>query len=83
MILPRREGVEYSAEHAVIAGEDRFLILHNDVVDGEKAENFVLAQAPVTDPAAMEILSRIAMTFGSRTSTRSPTISCSATGATC
>ncbi len=83
VILPRREGVEYSAEHAVIAGEDRFLILHNDVVDGEKAENFVLAQAPVTDPAAMEILSRIAMTFGSRTSTRSPTISCSATGATC
>lgn len=56
VILPRREGVEYSAEHAVIAGEDRFLILHNDVVDGEKAENFVLAQAPVTDPAAMEIL---------------------------
>ncbi|QBJ97243.1 S9 family peptidase [Rhodococcus sp. ABRD24] len=56
VILPRREGVEYSAEHAVIAGEDRFLILHNDVVDGEKAENFVLAQAPASDPAAMEIL---------------------------
>ncbi|WP_137723559.1 S9 family peptidase [Prescottella subtropica] len=57
VILPRREGVEYAAEHAVIAGEDRFLILHNDVTaDGEKAENFVLAQAPIADPAAMEIL---------------------------
>ncbi|WP_305093909.1 S9 family peptidase [Prescottella sp. R16] len=57
VILPRREGVEYSAEHAVIAGEDRFLVLHNDVTaDGEKAENFVLAQAPVADPSALEIL---------------------------
>lgn len=56
VILPRREGVEYAAEHAVVAGEDRFLILHNDVVDGEKAENFVLAHAPVADPEAMEIL---------------------------
>ncbi|NKX88981.1 S9 family peptidase [Nocardia coubleae] len=56
VLLPRREGVEYSAEHAVIAGEDRFLILHNDVVDGVKAENFVLAQAPATDPSAMTIL---------------------------
>jgi oligopeptidase B len=26
---PREEGVEYSLEHAVIAGEDRFLVLHN------------------------------------------------------
>ncbi|MEV0434587.1 S9 family peptidase [Nocardia sp. NPDC050413] len=56
VLLPRREGVEYSAEHAVIAGEDRFLILHNDVVDGVKAENFVLAQAPATDPSDMTIL---------------------------
>ncbi|MFC4124483.1 S9 family peptidase [Nocardia rhizosphaerae] len=56
VLLPRREGVEYSAEHAVIGGEDRFLILHNDVVDGVKAENFVLAQAPVTDPSDMTIL---------------------------
>ncbi|GGK59331.1 S9 family peptidase [Nocardia camponoti] len=53
VLLPRREGVEYSAEHAVIGGEDRFLILHNDVVDGVKAENFVLAEAPVDDPANM------------------------------
>ncbi|UGT71503.1 S9 family peptidase [Nocardia gipuzkoensis] len=51
VLLPRREGVEYSAEHAVIGGSDRFLILHNDVVDGVKAENFVLAEAPVDDPS--------------------------------
>ncbi|MCA2209341.1 S9 family peptidase [Nocardia rosealba] len=56
VLLPRREGVEYSAEHAVIAGADRFLILHNDVVDGVKAENFVLAEAPATDPSNMTIL---------------------------
>ncbi|MFI5502926.1 S9 family peptidase [Nocardia asteroides] len=56
VLLPRREGVEYSAEHAVIGGEDRFLILHNDVVDGVKAENFVLAEAPAADPSDMTIL---------------------------
>ncbi|MGA4791662.1 S9 family peptidase [Nocardia sp. AB354] len=56
VLLPRREGVEYSAEHAVIGGQDRLLILHNDVVDGVKAENFVLTEAPVDDPAAMTML---------------------------
>lgn len=56
VLLPRREGVEYSAEHAVVAGEDRFLILHNDVVDGVKAENFVLAEAPVDDPSRLRTL---------------------------
>ncbi|MFQ6398921.1 S9 family peptidase [Nocardia sp. KC 131] len=56
VILPRREGVEYSAEHAVVGGEDRFLILHNDVVDGVKAENFVLVDAPVADPSKMTLL---------------------------
>ncbi|MDT5126408.1 MAG: oligopeptidase, partial [Mycobacterium sp.] len=44
-ILPRRELVEYSVEHAVVGGEDRFLILHND-----GAENFTLVEAPVSDP---------------------------------
>ncbi len=44
-IWPRRELVEYSAEHAVVGGEDRFLILHND-----GAENFTLVEAPVDDP---------------------------------
>ncbi|MFJ1458480.1 S9 family peptidase [Nocardia sp. N2S4-5] len=56
VLLPRREGVEYSAEHAVIGGRDRFLVLHNDIVDGVKAENFVLAEAPVDDPADLTIL---------------------------
>ncbi|MEV0111404.1 S9 family peptidase [Nocardia sp. NPDC050799] len=56
VLLPRRAGVEYSAEHAVVAGEDRFLILHNDVVDGVKAENFVLAEAPVDDPSRLRTL---------------------------
>ncbi len=30
VVLPRREGVEYSVEHARIGGQERFLILHND-----------------------------------------------------
>jgi oligopeptidase B len=50
-ILPRREGVEYSVEHAVIGGSDRFLILHND-----GAPNFTLAEAPVADPGAQRTL---------------------------
>ena len=50
-MLPRREGVEYSVEHAVVGGEDRFLILHND-----GAENFTLVEAPVSDPTAFRTL---------------------------
>ncbi|MGI8986514.1 MAG: S9 family peptidase [Nocardioidaceae bacterium] len=45
LIEPRREGVEYSVEHAVVGGEDRFLVLHN-----EGAANFELAEAPVQSP---------------------------------
>jgi oligopeptidase B len=50
-ILPRREGVEYSVEHAVVGGGDRFLILHND-----GAVNFTLVEAPVADPADQHTL---------------------------
>jgi oligopeptidase B len=50
-VLPRREGVEYSVEHAVIGGQDRFLILHND-----GAVNFTLVEAPVADPSAQRTL---------------------------
>lgn len=50
-VLPRREGVEYSVEHARVAGEDRFLILHND-----GAVNFTLVEAPVADPTAQTTL---------------------------
>ncbi|MFE3222231.1 S9 family peptidase [Nocardia sp. NPDC059228] len=56
LIMPRREGVEYSVDHAVVGGEDKLLILHNDVVDGVKAENFVLAEAPLHDPTNQTIL---------------------------
>jgi len=50
-VLPRRESVEYSVEHAIVGGEDRFLILHND-----GAENFTLVEAPVSDPTAFRTL---------------------------
>lgn len=45
-VWERRDLVEYSVEHAVIGGEDRFLILHND-----GAENFMLVDAPVGNPS--------------------------------
>ncbi|MDQ2636266.1 MAG: S9 family peptidase, partial [Actinomycetota bacterium] len=48
---PRRELVEYSVEHAVVGGQDRFLILHND-----GAENFTLVEAPVADPTSTRTL---------------------------
>ncbi|OBG30188.1 S9 family peptidase [Mycobacterium sp. 852002-51057_SCH5723018] len=51
VVLPRREGVEYSVEHAVVDGQDRFLILHND-----GAVNFVLSEAPVSDPTRQRTL---------------------------
>ena len=43
VVAPRRQGVEYGVEHAVIGGEECFLVLHND-----GAENFTLARTPVT-----------------------------------
>ncbi len=60
-VLPRVDGIEYSVEHAVVGGEDRFLIQHNGSVDGwgtdgAKAENFLLAEAPVNDPTDQRIL---------------------------
>jgi oligopeptidase B len=51
VVLPRREGVEYSVEHAVVGDQDRFLILHND-----GAVNFTLTEAPVSDPAQQRTL---------------------------
>ena len=52
-VLPRRDGIEYTVEHAVIGGRDRFLILHND-----GAVNFTLVEAPVTDPTDQTTLIR-------------------------
>ncbi|WP_207842392.1 S9 family peptidase [Williamsia soli] len=51
IVWPREEGVEYGVEHAVIDGQDRFLILHN-----KNAENFELLDAPVTDPTDTRVL---------------------------
>ena len=50
-VWPRRESVEYSVDHAVVGGQDLFLILHND-----GAENFTLVEAPVSDPTAYRTL---------------------------
>jgi oligopeptidase B len=48
VVAPRRQGIEYEVEHQVTAdGADRLLILHND-----HAENFELAEAPLSDPSA-------------------------------
>jgi oligopeptidase B len=54
VVWPRREGVEYSVEHAVLDGEDRLLLLHND-----GAENFELVAVPPeapADPSRREVL---------------------------
>lgn len=51
VVLPRTDGVEYTLEHAVIAGEDVFLIIHND-----KAPNFELISVPVDDPTDRTIV---------------------------
>jgi oligopeptidase B len=48
VVAPRRQGVEYQVDHQALAGGgERLLILHND-----HAENFELATAPLSDPAA-------------------------------
>lgn len=51
VVLPRREGIEYAIEHAVVGGQDRFLILHN-----EDAVNFTLTEAPVSEPTRQRTL---------------------------
>ncbi len=43
VVAPRRQGVEYSLEHAVIGGDDCFLVMHND----GGADNFALATTRV------------------------------------
>ncbi|KQO06448.1 protease 2 [Agreia sp. Leaf244] len=45
VVWPRREGVEYQVEHAVVSGEDRLLIVHND-----GAEDFQVVDVPVASP---------------------------------
>lgn len=45
VVWPRRDGVEYSVDHAVVDGEDRLLILHND-----GALDFELVSVSASDP---------------------------------
>ncbi|EYT59527.1 S9 family peptidase [Microbacterium sp. UCD-TDU] len=45
LVWPRREGVEYSVEHAIIDGEDRLLVLHND-----GALDFELVSVSASEP---------------------------------
>jgi len=45
VVWPRREGVEYEIEHAVVGGADRLLIVHND-----GAEDFELVSVAADDP---------------------------------
>ncbi|KFF60814.1 protease 2 [Cryobacterium sp. MLB-32] len=45
VVWPRRDGVEYDVEHAVIGTEDRLLIVHN-----EHAVNFELVSVAAADP---------------------------------
>ncbi|TCJ29482.1 S9 family peptidase [Microbacterium sp. PI-1] len=45
LVWPRREGVEYSIDHAVVDGEDRLFILHND-----GALDFELVSVAASDP---------------------------------
>ncbi|GAB3599833.1 S9 family peptidase [Microbacterium tumbae] len=45
LVWPRSEGVEYSIEHAVVDGEDRLYILHN-----QDALDFELVSVAVSDP---------------------------------
>ncbi|MBC7519212.1 MAG: S9 family peptidase [Microbacteriaceae bacterium] len=45
VVWPRVEGVEYDLEHAVVRGEDRLLITHND-----GAENFCVESVAARDP---------------------------------
>jgi oligopeptidase B len=45
VVWPRKEGVEYDVDHAVVAGRDRLLIVHND-----DAVNFELVSVSAEDP---------------------------------
>ena len=45
VVWPRREGVEYQVEHAVVAGEDRLLIVNN-----HGAEDFQVIDVPADRP---------------------------------
>jgi oligopeptidase B len=47
VVWPRKDGVEYSVEHARIDGDDRLLIVHND-----GAADFMVVEVPANDPSS-------------------------------
>ncbi|MGA1812916.1 S9 family peptidase [Frondihabitans sp. 4ASC-45] len=47
VVWPRREGIEYEVDHAIVDGSDRLLVLHN-----EGAVGFELVDVPADDPAS-------------------------------
>lgn len=71
LVWPRREGVEYSIEHAVVDGDDRLLVLHND-----GALDFELVSVSASDPQGRRRVvlptSRDGDCSGSRPSATSP-----------
>ncbi|OCG73875.1 S9 family peptidase [Microbacterium sediminis] len=51
VVWPRREGVEYGVDHAIVDGQDWLYILHND-----GALDFELVRVPLADPNAVEVV---------------------------
>lgn len=51
VVWPRVEGVEYDVEHAIVAGEDRLLITHND-----GAANFEVVDVAAADPRGARLV---------------------------
>lgn len=53
IVIGRRDGVEYSLDHAILDGRDFFLVLHND-----NAPNFELICVPVSAPTDKTVVIR-------------------------
>jgi oligopeptidase B len=57
IVVPRRDGIEYSVEHAVIGGEDRLLLLHNADAPDFQLNAIDVDEAGVHDtPGAGQVL---------------------------
>ncbi|GAB3594195.1 Protease 2 [Corynebacterium faecale] len=62
VLIPREEGVEYDVDHAVIAGHDTWLVVHN-----KTGPNFAVGHAPV---GALTSLSELEMLVAHRDDVR-------------
>ena len=51
VVWPRKENVEYDVDHAIVNGEDRLLIVHND-----RAVNFELVSVAASDPQGPRVM---------------------------